>query len=186
MQIKRRISGKDVLGDLRSGCTDSALMEKYRLSSSALQTIFHKLVVRQAIDHSELYDKSPLYRERVDQINARSSPRASLTVRLPIYDLQAATGGVLRDISETGLRVAGIETHVGELKTFQIPIDIFMPADPLMVIAECKWIQTRGRNSHYLVSGFEIRDLSEPDRKSLQKFIKLLLLSKSGEWQILP
>ena len=56
-----------------------------------------------------------------------------MAVRVPIYDMGSGAIGVLRDISETGLRVAGIESRVGQAKAFQIPIDMFMQADPLLL-----------------------------------------------------
>ena len=183
--VKRQINAKEMVDDLRSGNTDSELMEKYELSPKALQAICRKLVARQAISQSELYERSPLFRERADQISARKCPRAGLSIHIPIYDLQASATGLLRDISETGLRVAGIESSVGQIKTFQIPIDTFMQADPLLVVTKCKWVKTQGKNRRYPVAGFEIMDLSEKDRKSIREFIKLLLLSKSGEWQTL-
>jgi hypothetical protein len=183
--VKRQINAKEIVDDLRSGNSDSELMEKYDLSPKALQAICRKLVARQAISQSELYQRSPLFRERADQIRARKSPRAGLSIHIPIYDLQASATGLLRDISETGLRVAGIESNVGETKTFQIPIDTFMQTDPLLVVTKCKWVKTKGKNRKYPVAGFEIMDLSAKDRKSIREFIKLLLLSKSGEWQTL-
>ncbi len=136
-----------------------------------------------AIGHSELYKISSYYRDTIDSITGRRYPRADLTVRVPIYDIGSGAKGVLRDISETGLRVAGIESSVGQAKTFQIPIDMFMKADPLLIIAECKRVELKGRNSKYFVAGFEIIDLSEGDRKTLRNFIEFLLLSNSGEWQ---
>ncbi|MGO9567734.1 MAG: PilZ domain-containing protein [Desulfomonilaceae bacterium] len=183
--MKRQINAKEIVDDLRSGNTDSELMEKYELSSTALQKICRKLVACQAISHLELCERSPLYRERADQISARRCPRADLTIHIPIYDLETSATGLLRDISEIGLRVAGIESSVGQSRTFQIPIDTFMQADPLLVVARCKWVKTRGKSRRYPVAGFEIMDLSEKDRNSTREFIKLLLLSKSGEWQTL-
>ncbi len=183
--MKRQINAKDMIGDLRSGNTDSELMEKYGLSSKAFQTICGRLVARHAISQSELYDRSPLYRERADQIRARKCPRADLSIHIPVYDFQPPATGLLRDISETGLRVAGIESSVGQIKTFQIPIDTFMQTDPLLVVAVCKWVKTKGKNRRYPVAGFEIMDLSEKDRQTIREFIKLLLLNKSGEWQTL-
>jgi uncharacterized protein (DUF433 family) len=183
--LKRQINAKDIIDDLRSGNTDSELMEKYGLSSSALQAVCQKLVARHAISQSELYERSQLYRQRADEISARRSPRADLSIHVPIYDLHASATGLLRDISETGLRVAGIEATVGQTKTFQIPIDTFMQADPLLVVTRCRWVKTKGKNRRYPVAGFEIMDLSDKDRKSIREFIKLLLLSKSGEWQTL-
>ncbi len=156
---------------------------KYKLSAKSLQTIFKKLVACKAISHSELYEKSPFYRDRIDRVRARNHPRADLTVHVQIYDIGSGATGVLRDISEKGLRVAGIESSVGQAKTFQIPIDMFMQAEPLLIIAECKWVEIMGRHRRYPVAGFEIIDLPESDSQILRDFIKFLLLSESGEWQ---
>jgi hypothetical protein len=185
MGTQRRINGRVLINDLRGGMTDAELMNKYELTSKSLQAVLMKLVNSQAISDIELCERSPLYRESAEYMRARGCPRAELTVRLPIYDVEASTIGLLRDISETGLRVAGIESKVGQAKTFQIPIDIFMQADPLLVVARCQWVKTKGKNRQYPVAGYSIMDLSEKDRRSIREFIKLLLLSKSGEWQTL-
>jgi len=181
--MKRQIKGRDIVNDLRSGMADHALREKYALSENGLQTIFKKLVALDAISHSELCRRSESYKQRDDDISARQHPRVELTVRVPIYDLQDSTTGILRDISESGLRVAGIEARVGQAKTFQIPLDKLIPADPLLIVAECKWVETRRGSKEYFVAGFEIMDLSDSDRKTLRDFIGGLLLSESGLWQ---
>jgi hypothetical protein len=185
MGDKRQINGRDILNDLRSGMADSELQVKYNFSEKALQTILKKLVACKAISHSELYEISLSYRDRVDRITGRRYPRADLAVRVPIYDIGSGAIGVLRDISETGLRVAGIESSVGQAKTFQIPIDMFMPAEPLLIVAECKWVEIKGGYKKYPVAGFEIIDLPERDRNTLQNFISVLLLSESGHWNTL-
>jgi hypothetical protein len=56
-------------------------------------------------------------------------------------------------------------------------------ADPLSVVAECKWVEIKGRRKKYPVAGFEIIYLPAIDRNTLQDFISVLLLSESGEWQ---
>ncbi len=183
MGDKRQLNGRHILNDLRSGMGDSGLQEKYKISRKSLQTIFKKLVACKAVSHSELYQRSPSYRDRIDRIREREHPRADLAVRVPIYDIGSGARGVLRDISETGLRVAGIECIVGQTKAFQIPIDMFMQAEPLLVIAECKWTDVIGMHRTYPVAGFAIMDLSETDRLVLRNFIQFLLDSDSGEWE---
>jgi hypothetical protein len=180
---KRQINGTNILTDLRSGVADSELLEKYELTAKSLCTVFRKLVAGKAVSHSELCDRSSLYREKTDCIRARAYPRADLAVRVPIYDIGSGTVGVMRDVSETGLRVAGIESSVGQARTFQIPVDMFMDVEPLLVIAECKWVETKGTHKRYRVAGFEIMDLPDKDRLVLRNFIKFLLESDSGEWQ---
>ncbi|MGO9566198.1 MAG: hypothetical protein ACLP5H_01525 [Desulfomonilaceae bacterium] len=98
MGDKRQINGMNVLNDLRSGVPDSGLLVKYELSANALQIIFKKLLASKAVSHSELYERSSLYRERIDRIRARGHPRADLTVSVPIYDIGSGAIGVLRDI----------------------------------------------------------------------------------------
>lgn len=90
---------------------------------------------------------------------------------------------ILRDISEKGLRVAGIGASVGQAKTFQIPIDMFMQTDPLLIVAECKWIETKGKIKRHSVAGFEMMDLSERARKAIRDFMGMLVLNESGEWK---
>ena len=68
MGEKRQINGRNILDDLRSGMAAWELQVKYKLSAKSLQAIFEKLVERQAISHSELYELSSFYRDRVDHI----------------------------------------------------------------------------------------------------------------------
>lgn len=183
MRTKRQIKGKGILDDLRLGMAAWELQVRYKLSAKSLQAIFKKLVERNAISHSELYELSSFYKERIDRRRERAFPRADLGVYLPIYDIGSGAIGVLRDISETGLRVAGIGSNVGQATTFQIPIDMFIHAEPLLIIAECKWVEIKGRRRKYPVAGFEIMDLPEKDREVLRDFMTFLLLSDSGEWE---
>jgi len=183
MENRRQINGTDILNDLRSWMAAWELQVKYKVSAHSLQAIFKKLVESNAISHSELYEISPFYRARIDRIKGREHPRADLAVYVTIYDIGSGASGVLRDISETGLRVAGITSNVGKATTFQIPLDKFMQAEPLLIVAECKWVEIKGRHKKYPVAGFEIIDLPERDSQILRNFIKFLLLSESGEWE---
>ncbi len=180
MEKKRQINGKNILSDLRSGMADRQLQVKYKLSSKSLESILSKLVKCGAVSHAELYEKSSSYRESVNHVQARKHPRAELDVYVPVYDIADSAVGVLRDISENGLRLAGIKVQVGQAKTFQIPVDMFMEAQPLLIIAECKWVQIKKKSRHYAVAGFELIDLPDADRETLRDFINLLLL-KSPE-----
>ena len=180
---KKTINAKEILQDIKAGMKNRALMEKYRLSEKGLQSVVKKLVTLKAISHSELYERSKSSRERIDHIRKRKSPRAKLTIRVPIYEFESGDKGILRDISEKGMRVAGIEARVGQAKTFQIPVDMYVESDPLLVLAECKWVELRQGGKEYFVAGFEITDVTESDSEKLQNFIGWLLFSESGHWQ---
>jgi hypothetical protein len=179
--VKRRIGVKSMLEDIRSGMSEAELIAKHGLSLKGLQRLFKELVHAKIVAHQYLYKRFPSYQERTDQLKQRRARRIGLSVRLPAFDLGSTSFGIVRDISETGLRVAGIKYQVGDVATFQLPIDVFMNADPLLVIAKCRWVSEKGNERRYFVAGFELMDLSSADRKTLKEFIDLLLLSKSGE-----
>jgi len=180
----RKINIKELARDIRLGMTDPDLREKYRLSSNGLRTAFKKLLHAKAVKHSELYETSRTYREEVAYIRARSAPRAEIVDTIPvhIYDIDSSRKGFVRDISETGLRVAGISAVAGQTKTFLLSLDMFTQADPILVRAKCRWTKTRGKNLKYLVAGFEITNISDSALSELRMFIRSLTLSKSGEW----
>ena len=181
--MKRKVPLKAVVDDICSGMSDGELTAKYDLPLRGLRALFKKLLDAHLIGHSLLYKTSALYRERIDQIKQRKSPRADLSIPLPIYDVGLSSFGVVRDISETGLCVAGIPSEVGEVKTLQLPIDNIMNADPLLLIAKCRWVEERGHKAKHLIAGFELVDLSDADRAALKKVMDFLLLSNSGAWQ---
>jgi hypothetical protein len=180
---QRRIVAKEVVQDLRSGMQEPALMEKYRLSPKGCQRLLERLVDSGVISHSELYEISESYRSKIDGFNGRRHNRAYLTVPLPIYDTQSFASGLLRDISREGFRVVGMDATVGEVKTFEIPLDIFMQADPLLVVGECRWVARRGQDKKYIVAGYKMTNFSVDDENAVRKFITSLLFTESGEWQ---
>jgi PilZ domain len=184
MGENRQIKGTDVIRDLRSGMADWELQVKYKLSSQALEKIFKKLVASKAISHAELYEGSPFYKERTDGIKPRAHCRADLPFYVPVRDAQDSKTGVLRDISENGLRVAGIEATIGEVKTFEVPVDLFVKSPPLLIKAECKWVEEKGKITPYAVAGFEIMGLPKGDAKLLSEFTRLLSLDcMTGDWE---
>jgi hypothetical protein len=185
MDINHRISGKALAQDIRTGMGDGGIMAKYGLSPGGLERVFKKLLKSGLIAPAELYAVSSLYKIKIDTLKHRRHPRADLSVRIPIYDISSSSVGLLRDVSETGLRVAGVSAEPGNVKTFQIPVDMYIEADPLLVIAECKWAMIKGNNRKYFVAGFELQDVSDHDANILKGFIEFLLFSKSGEWQAL-
>jgi hypothetical protein len=184
MAEKRQIKGADIVNDLRSGMADWELQVKYKLSSQALEQVFTKLVESGVIGHAELYESSPFYKEKTDAIKPRAACRADLPLYVPVRDTEDSKTGVLRDISEKGLRVAGIEVAVGQVKTFEVPVDLFVNAAPLLIRAECKWVDSKGKRKPYSVAGFEIVGLSKVHGKLLREFTNLLSFDcKMGDWE---
>ncbi len=54
MPQKRKLSAKEVLADIRAGMYDEQLMQKYKLSTASLQSLFGKLLKAGLITRSEL------------------------------------------------------------------------------------------------------------------------------------
>jgi hypothetical protein len=182
MEKEIKIAGKQVLADIRSGMTEPQLKAKYGLSSRGIVRLFDRLTDSRLIKPSELFDRYPTYKKVVDNVKGRKDPRARLTVPMLVYDIDSSAMGVVRDISMTGLRVAGLKANIGDMRTFQIPVDMFMNTDPLLVIVECAWVK-RKENKSYQTAGFKIVKLSDRDASVLKSFMDFLILSNSGEWQ---
>jgi hypothetical protein len=183
MTRKRTINAGAVARDMTSDMTEAELKAKYNLTSESLQKVYRKLVRCEAVSHAELYEKSPLYRSAIDNMKLRIRPRADVHVPVPILEMGSKATGLVRDLSEKGLRIAGISSREEEVKAFELPLDVFVPCDPLLIVGKCRWSQTKGKRGLYPVAGFEIMDIRDSDLQVLRKFINLLVLTKSGVWQ---
>jgi uncharacterized protein (DUF433 family) len=73
MTPKPRIKARDAVRDIRSGMTDSGLMEKYGLSAKGLQSLFLKLLEAKAITQTEMNQRRAIYHDKtlVQKIEAR-------------------------------------------------------------------------------------------------------------------
>ena len=57
---KVKIDAKTALEDIRAGMSDSALMDKHKLSAMGLQSLFDKLLQAGVVSRSELEERIPL------------------------------------------------------------------------------------------------------------------------------
>jgi len=185
MPLKQRIRASEIVRHIRSGMTDGELMQRYGLSQRGLHKLFQKLLEAKAISRRELYGRSALFRKRLDDLRARAARRVEVSVPLWIHEVESARQGLVRDLSERGMRVAGIKAYTGEEKTFELPVDMFLGFDPLRFTARCVWVETKGKLMEYWVGGYEIAQISENDRDVLRKLVSILVLSGSGEWSTL-
>jgi hypothetical protein len=60
---KKKISAKEVVGDIRAGATDDFLMKKYGISEKALQGLFLKLVAAKFLTQADLDRRASLVEE---------------------------------------------------------------------------------------------------------------------------
>lgn len=172
----RKIGAAAIVRDIRAGMHDPDLMDKYNLSASGLQKLLRKLVEAGIIEHDELYASSPAYKDTVDITHLRLHEREEVTVPLPIISSNEMEQGLVRDISATGLRTAGISVLPGETRGFSLPVDHFIMAEPILFEAVCKWAKGRGTDIRYVVAGWEITNISEKAQEDLNRFVKVLRL----------
>ena len=180
---QRQVSLKDIIQDIRSGMGDIDLQRKYNLSAKSFLRLVDRLVDTEALSPEEGERVSS--HEKPEKPARGQSRRAHLKVPVPIYDVSSSAVGLLRDISKEGFRVAGIQSEVGERRSFRIPVDLYMNAEPLVVAGECRWVETRGLDHNYVVAGFQMMDCSKSDEKIIKEFMGWLLFSDSGHWEIM-
>jgi hypothetical protein len=178
-----RLSPEDVLADLRAGVDQGKLREKYELSNKGLLRLLDRLVQSGVISHSELSKISPPSVGSTWSDDARSSVRAYVTIPIPVYDIGSATAGLLSDISVGGVRVIGIESSVGEVKTFQIALDGLFESAPSVLVGTCRWVTTRSGKNSYCLAGYSLETPTKLDDEAVSKLIILLLFTESGQWR---
>jgi hypothetical protein len=80
------------------------------------------------------------------------------------------------DLSENGVKVAGIDSYVGELRRFSIQVRwLENEIIESQFVAECRWKQTQ-QNDGTSLAGFRITDISSKDRLQLQDIMQLVAL----------
>jgi hypothetical protein len=134
------------------------------------------LVEKNAFERSELSELSPAYRDVAKLVDSRRSPRVYVPVPIAfkIYCRETAQVGFVRDISESGVRVAGIKVKVSEELTLSMPLKELEKGDPLEFRAVCRWCTVEGKRKKYIVGGFEIVHISSKARARLNKVIDFI------------
>ncbi len=153
MEAKRRIRAKEFINYVLSGKSHHQLMEHYCLSSNELNLVIDRLVEAGFLAK----DTAGLSCEDIpDRIaRERRSRRRHLTTFLPVYDVDDLLAeGQLLDISDTGMRVSGIEASEGEEKKLMIEVNYEADVYSLYVTAICRWTKPEPDGS--LVAGFEV------------------------------
>jgi hypothetical protein len=174
MPQKLQVNIRDVVNDIRSGMADHELMAKYSLSAKGLQRAFEKLVLIRALAQGEIEARSQSAADTIFFKGMRELPRNYLVIPVPIHEMgrHSETSGKIRDITEKGLGVTGIEATVGDTKVFSIRPDEFVTVGPFSFKAVCRWIERKGPGD--FVGGFAITDISGDALEKLRQLISEL------------
>ena len=158
--LKRRIGSLDIVKDIRTGMRDRELMHKYNLSVKGLSSAYTKLVRRNDVSHFELSWRSRLYRALVSPERMPTVPRIAFNFPVNIYEAELPESkGVLLDLSEVDLKIAGINAEVDEVKSLIIDAEGRVPVAPIWVKASCAWTRMDPDTSNSVVR-FEFLPLS--------------------------
>ena len=88
--------------------------------------------------------------------------------------------GRIRDLSEVGVGVSGLEAQVGELKSLVVVPDEFLEVEPFFFEAKCRWSRM-GDQGKIWNAGFEITDISEGNYIQLLELLQLMTFSFSDK-----
>lgn len=173
---RRRIPARSFVGDMRSGMTDSALMEKYKLTARGLHSAFRKLLAANVVQASELVGRHSEYDETIEVNDIRALQRDKVEFPLPIYQSDNPDSrGIISDITVMGVGIKGFDTDVGDIRQFVIPADEFFQVNPVEFKARCRWVK-HDESDGECVSGFEIMKVSKGSLAGLRRLIQGLTL----------
>jgi uncharacterized protein (DUF433 family) len=169
---RNKVRIDDVVKDIRSGSTKQELIEKYRLTGRSLSWVLMKLVSMGAINWQEIYGKLRSSHEELAPDKLRRSERYTPHFYVPIYTSdEPDVVGSVRDVSQHGISVKGIQAEVGETQRLVIPGDSFGELGKLIFDARCAWSRKDSRGEY--LSGFEITDVDAGNKRELQLLIEL-------------
>jgi hypothetical protein len=173
MADKRKIKGKDVVSDIRSGLTDSQLMDKYELSLTGLQKVFRKLEDAGALRMEEIYGRNLLREDSVviDLDDMSFAPETAMGCLIPICDTtNPECRGAVCEIGENGLQVSGINVTAGETRSFLIDARDFFAVEEFRFQAKCLWYKESSVDQSSL-TGLEITGILPEDLKRLRLLV---------------
>ncbi|MGB6066145.1 MAG: PilZ domain-containing protein [Desulfomonilaceae bacterium] len=173
---RRIIQARDIVIDIRSGMTDAELMEKYELSAKGLESAFTKLVNSGIMTVAEVYGQRGSGQDTVIINDVRELPRHFLSMTIPVHEPGFPNRqGRIRDVTEKGIGITGIQARIGEVISLMIACRPFLDVDNIWLEAECRWIDAR-KSPREWYGGFQITKISPKDLSNLRQLIQLLSL----------
>ena len=83
---KKILQARDIIRDVRSGKTDTELMEEYGLSAKGLESAFTKLANSGLVTVGEIYGQRLTGQDTVIIDDVRELPKHFLSMTIPIYE----------------------------------------------------------------------------------------------------
>jgi len=119
-------------------------------------------------------DAETIIMEPVEYPAASELVRHEVDFDLPAYEAdRPETLGMVREVSEEAMSVAGIEATVGDTKILVVLGDELGQFSSFEFEGSCLWAFTDSEEATYL-AGFAISKISETDAKELRKLVRLI------------
>jgi hypothetical protein len=182
MKIKKQISIKKIVSDIRNGVSDSQLIDKYRISAKGLQSVFRKLVAARELSPEELRHRMQNYDDTgtLEFDTLQFTPGQTLTCLVTVHDsLSPEFRGSICEVTDDGFMITGMESRTGDTRKLTVATDDFFPIDAFTVEAMCKWARNDGPEDSW-IAAFEISKVSEDDKGKLSELARLVKLQFLG------
>ncbi len=172
----RTLNLLNILADIRSGMTRSDLLEKYTLTDKTLRQVVQKLLAaegkRSAFDGPETVIEEP-----GDFLATAEFVRHEVDFDLPVYEAyRPEIVGRVRDVSEEGISVTGIEASRGDFKNLVVLADDLGQFSSFEFEGYCRWAFTDSVD-RVCVAGFAIEKISISDAQELEKLVHVVTTS---------
>ena len=153
--------------------TRSDLLKKYALTDEMLRQVVQKLLAaegkRSAVDGPETVIEEP-----AEFLATSEFVRHEVDFDLPVYEADRPDIlGMVRDVSEEGMSVAGIEASQGDIKTLVVLGDELGQFSSFEFEGYCRWAFTDSVDGACL-AGFAIEKISRTDAQELQRLVRLI------------
>jgi len=169
----RKLNLLAILADIRGGMNRSDLRKKYALTDETLRQVVKKLLAaegkRSALDGPETVI------EEIDEFLAtREFVRHEVDFEVPVYEAdRPEILGMVRDVSEAAMSVAGIEASQGDIKTLVVLGDELGQFSSFEFEGYCRWAFADSVDGA-CIAGFAIEKISRTDAQELQRLVHLI------------
>jgi len=171
--VPRKLNISDIVADIGAGKSKSELMKKYGLSEDMLRLVSRKILAERGT-RSPDDDPDTLIEDVPGFLATREFVRHEVDFELPIYEAsRPEIHGMVRDVSEEGVGVAGISADIGDVKMLVVLGDEFGQFSSFEFEGYCRWCYTDAGDGTCL-TGFGINKISKNDLQQLHKLVRVV------------
>jgi Mor family transcriptional regulator len=167
----RKLNLLAVLADIRAGVNRSDLRKKYGLTDETLREVIKKLLAAEGKRSADDDGPETLIEEPDEFLTTHEFVRHEVDFDLPVYEAdRPETLGMVRDVSEAGMSVTGIEASEGDIKTLVVLGDELGQFSSFEFEGYCRWCFTDSVD-RTCFAGFAIQKISKTDARELKRLV---------------